>query len=81
MSFGDQKIQQVWEKGEVIPKFDPSTWRRDDYGKAIKRDDYGAQTKYGWNVDHITPQSKGGSDALHNLRPLHWESNAAKRDK
>lgn len=81
MGFGDEKIQQVWEKGRVIPEFNPSTWRHDDYGKVIKRDEYGLQTEYGWTVDHIKPQSKGGSNALSNLRPLHWKNNAAKQDR
>ena len=81
MAFGDEKIQQVWEKGEAIPKFDSRMWRYDDYGNAIKRGEYGLQTKHGWNVDHIEPQSKGGGDALSNLRPLHWKNNAAKQDR
>ena len=81
MTFGDEKIQQVWEKGKPIPKYDSSTWRHDDYGAVIKWGEYGSQREYGWNVDHIKPLSKGGGDELSNLRPLHWKNNAAKQDK
>lgn len=80
MSFSGEKVQKVWEKGSPISGYDPGTWRRDDYGTRIKRGDYGLQRDDGWNVDHIHPQSKGGSDALSNLRPLHWKNNARKQD-
>lgn len=81
MTFSDEKIQMVWEKGNPISGYDSGMWRLDERKTIIKRDEYGSQTRYGWNVDHIEPQSKGGGDELSNLRPLHWKNNAAKQDR
>ncbi|MFQ6704171.1 MAG: HNH endonuclease [Alphaproteobacteria bacterium] len=54
----------------------------DDYGREIFWEAYGDRdSRYGWEIDHIYPKSKGGSDSLSNLRPLHWISNLLKSDK
>lgn len=39
-----------------------------------------ATVNNGWEIDHLTPVSDDGSDAIGNLRPLHWRNNAAKKD-
>ena len=42
---------------------------------------YGTRiSQYGWEIDHITPESKGGTNELSNLRPLQWENNLSKLD-
>lgn len=73
-------IQQVWEKGKEIEILDPNAWRMDEFGAYIKRNEYGKSTEFGWEIDHIKPKSKGGSDKLYNLQPLHWQNNRAKSD-
>jgi hypothetical protein len=71
-------IQAVWEKGETIPRYDSSQYRKDQCGAWIIRSKHGDRNSdYGWEIDHITP---GGNDALSNLRPLQWENNLSKSD-
>ena len=62
-------VNEVWEKGIIVPGNNPAIYRKDVCGAFIRRDSYGKQTQYGWEIDHIVPVSKGGSDRLHNLRP------------
>ena len=35
--------------------------------------------EYGWKIEHIKPVSKGGTDDINNLKPLHWKNNGKKR--
>jgi len=79
LSFSDEDIQKVWEKGEVVAGQDASKWRKDQCRAWIGRHAYGnRESKYGWEIDHIDPN--GGND-LSNLRPLQWENNVDKSDK
>lgn len=66
----------VWEKGQVISNKNPDMYRKDPCGNTIYKSSYGNDTKMGWNIDHITPQSKGGSHSLRNLQAM--QSNANK---
>jgi len=72
---------EVWEKGAPIPGFDPAIWRYDICGWPMRFSDYrNRESQFGWESDHIRPESLGGSDGLHNRQPLHWENNHAKGD-
>jgi 5-methylcytosine-specific restriction endonuclease McrA len=68
-------VQAVWEKASPIRGRDPDLHRKDPYGSIIYRHSYGKDTQQGWQVDHIKPQSKGGSDHLRNLQALQSSKN------
>jgi hypothetical protein len=79
MSFSEEDIQKVWEKGKTASPNDPNKYRKDDCDAWMSRNAYGNRdSDYGWEIDHIDPD---GGDNLENLRPLQWENNVDKSDK
>ena len=58
----------------------PDVYRKDDYGNLIYKSSYGKQSEMGWEVDHIHPKSKGGTDSQRNLQAIQWEENRRKSD-
>lgn len=80
-SFSKKVIQQVWDKGSIIPGKNPDVYRKDAYGNTLYYSSYGKHTAMGWQIDHKHPVSKGGSDSLRNLQPMQSHENLYKRDK
>ena len=85
----EEQIQAAWNRATVVEGFDKNRYRKDACGAWIIRNKYGdTDSLYGWEVDHIVPQSllrdKGFSDSLIdnslNLRALQHENNASKQD-
>ncbi|HBN22988.1 MAG TPA: hypothetical protein DD412_07105 [Holosporales bacterium] len=99
--FTKDRIDQAWSKAcggmhnhDLIEaalqffseKFKEGSYCLDDYGHIISRDEYGQESRHGWEIDHICPVAKKDTyeqgahkiDEPENLRALHWESNKRK---
>ena len=74
----EEQIQEAWNRATVVDGYDKDRYRK--YGDT--------DSLYGWEVDHIVPQSllreKGYSEMMIdyslNLRALQHENNASKSD-
>ena len=82
MMFNKEIIKRVWGKALPLLNDDPNRVRKDKCGAWIVFDEYGNRnSQFGWEIDHIIPISKGGTDEIENLLPIQWENNVAKGDE
>lgn len=77
----DELKLAVWSKWKIVSWYESKKWRQDECLAWIWFDYYWDRNSlYGWEIDHISPQSNWWSDNLSNLRPLQWENNTSKSD-
>jgi len=79
--FSQKIVDAVWRKGKANARYDRKLYRMDSFGAWMQKSPYGICDKFGWEIDHIKPVAKGGSDELTNLQPLYWENNRSKGDE
>lgn len=77
----EESINRIWLKGLKVEGYDSDLYRQDYSGAWISRQAYGDHDSIlGWEIDHVYPKSKGGTDEEINLRPINWQNNQSKGD-
>lgn len=69
---------KVFKLATTIKGKDPSLYRQDPYGNEMYKYSRGGSGPKGWDVDHIKPSSRGGSNNIVNLQALNSSVNRSK---
>lgn len=77
MATKEQK-DKAWNNAQAVRGKDPDLYRKDPYGNVMYKSSHGKSSPMGWDVDHIKPVSRGGSDATRNLQALNTSVNRGK---
>ena len=60
----------IWAKGHQIPNRDPNEFRADDFGEAMRFDDFGnSKSEFGWQF------AAGSGERASEVRPVNVRSN------
>lgn len=79
--FSEATINEVWNKGTIVPNFEPTRFRKDFCGAWMIREAYGQNNNmYGWEIDYVLPLSNGGTEDITNLQPMQSTNNRNKRE-
>ena len=80
--FDEHTKMAVWNAADMSDSLMHNhEYRQDVAGAYMKWSDYGNRdSDYGWEIDHIVPLSKGGTNDINNLQAMHWKNNLAKAD-
>ncbi len=74
-------IDYVWQKGLKVEGYNPELYRQDYSGAWIAKNAYGDKDSIlGWEIDHVFPKARGGTNDEINLRPINWRNNISKGD-
>lgn len=77
----ERQKRQAWDNTRRISGKNPNLYRRDSAGNQIYKPAYGKNGPQSWEVDHIKPKSKGGTDAPRNLQALQTRANRSKGNR
>lgn len=70
-------VNEFWEH-----EFGRNVVGYDFAGREIHKGDYGNDgSRYGWNIDEILPQSRGGKRTIDNCQITHISTNSERADK
>lgn len=76
--FSENKKLKVWSKAKKIKGLDPKEFRMDADKKIILYKLYGKTIEGGWDIDHIIPISRNGTNDIDNLQALNYSYNRSK---
>lgn len=78
----DSRSDQVWDKAlQVSGEHESYELRQDHCGAWIRRADYGdKRSPFGWTIGYLLPLSRGGTEQLDNLRPIHLKNTLVRAD-
>jgi 5-methylcytosine-specific restriction endonuclease McrA len=71
---------KVWNSARKVKGKDPNKYRIGNYNELAYYYSYGKHSSMGWQIDHIIPSGRGGSNSIRNLQLLNSNINVKKSD-
>ena len=73
--FSEEVKLKCWDKADLIMGRDPARWRYDRIDTPVMKDFHGKNGLCGWQYDHDTPVSRGGTSELSNCQVMQTMAN------